>query len=85
MADKKKEMPALTPDGIAGGNFRIRGISGAGYIGHVEGVFGNAIIMKTPDNETVILKWDAIEAMYDGLDTPVVEQPEPPQQEQKDV
>ena len=65
----KKEKNVLTPADLAG-KWRIRGKSGAAYIGEVSGSFDNALILDQVDGEKVIIFMDAIESMYEGIISP---------------
>lgn len=52
------------------GKWRIRGRSGAAYVGEVQEAYDNAIIVRQVNGETTILFLDAIESMFDGLTGP---------------
>ena len=78
MSKDKKNM--LTAADL-GGQWRIRGKSGAAYVGEINQSFENALVMDQINGEKTIIFLDSIESMFEGITAP--EKPEP--EEDKEV
>ena len=64
--DKKNMLKAAD----LGGQWRIRGKSGAAYIGSVSAIFDNALVIDQVNGEKTIIFMDAIESMFEGITSP---------------
>ena len=71
MSKDKKNM--LTTADL-GGQWRIRGKSGAAYVGTVTGTYDNALMIEQVHGETTILFMDAIESMFEGIISPKMQE-----------
>ena len=67
MSKDKKNM--LTAADL-GGQWRIRGKSGAAYVGTINLMFDNAVVVDQINGEKTIIFLDSIESMFEGLESP---------------
>ena len=70
MSKDKKNM--LTAADL-GGQWRIRGKTGAAYVGEINQSFDNALVMDQINGEKTIIFLDSIESMFEGLESPASE------------
>ena len=70
MSKDKKNM--LTAADL-GGKWRIRGKTGAAYVGEINQSFDNALVMDQINGEKTIIFLDSIESMFEGLESPASE------------
>jgi hypothetical protein len=71
MSKDKKNM--LTAADL-GGQWRIRGKSGAAYVGTINLMFDNAIVIDQINGEKTIIFMDAIESMFEGIVSPKMQE-----------
>ena len=67
MSKDKKNM--LTAADL-GGQWRIRGKTGAAYVGEINQSFENALVMDQINGEKTIIFLDSIESMFEGITAP---------------
>jgi len=67
------------------GEWRIRGKSGAAYVGRVSAYFDNALIIDQVNGEKTILFLDAIESMFEGIISQKMEVELKEQEKEKEV